>query len=748
MRYAIPITFAVIGLFTTTQVFAKSMNYDTKICGNPLFYFYGKPVFNPVFYFLSMFKYIYHEQFVPYYLNSIVYFLYFGIAALLIAIIWTMIINYIKNHEGNWHGTARFAGKRDLKKNGLLKKEGIVCGQTNDAIVKVDKYDSAVHLKSVHEGTLICHSGKMHTLLLGPSGEGKSFVIIPTIWNFKGHQIIFDPKSENFNITSREKSRYSRVIRFGPTKEDSAHYNPVEDCMREGLAYAFRDSDQMANILFAPAKESSTGSENGEYFTQSGKSFVTAALMHIRYSDYPEKNLGGIRDFFANGNESELEALMQGKGEASGALGVSQVKEMMATKHYFIINENMYKRNKAKFDKLGLKVGDKYYDPELQKLVLKGASDIMQTNAKEKASVWKTIATKIRDFDDPNIRTNMGSCDFSIQDFIDSTEPICLYLCVPNSDVDRISAVFRLFITSILMRLTENDSSFGKAELKIPLLLLLDEFPILGTFSILAKEMGILRSYNVFVMIVCQSLNQIVDRYGQHHPFLDHCSCHIVYAPGEVHDAEYFSKRMGNETVHQSKISRSGGIKIASDNNVNYSDNDFSRPLMDSADIQRLPSNQALIMVRGMQPYIAKKIPYYQDSRFKHLMGEALSWDEVFADVAGLPSQVRKRQKAKENLEKLEKTPAVYMTGDDSAVYNELYTSSEDMELAEEAYNEFHNLDYNDFYSAAPKDINYQVADNTGNSNKISENLNNDSDEEEYEYNSESEDEESTEGIF
>ena len=298
------------------------------------------------------------------------------------------------------------------------------------------------------------------------------------------------------------------------------------------------------------------------------------------------------------------------------------------------------------------------------------------------------------------------------------------------------------------MRLTENDSSFGKAELKIPLLLLLDEFPILGTFSILAKEMGILRSYNVFVMIVCQSLNQIVDRYGQHHPFLDHCSCHIVYAPGEVHDAEYFSKRMGNETVHQSKISRSGGIKIASDNNVNYSDNDFSRPLMDSADIQRLPSNQALIMVRGMQPYIAKKIPYYQDSRFKHLMGEALSWDEVFADVAGLPSQVRKRQKAKENLEKLEKTPAVYMTGDDSAVYNELYTSSEDMKLAEEAYNEFHNLDYNDLYSAVPKDINYQVADNTGNSNKISENLNDDSDEEEYEYNSESEDEESTEGIF
>ena len=581
------------------------MNYDRRIIGDPLIILFGKPIFNPVFYFLGMFKYIYHEQFIPYYTGSNVYFIYFGLAALIIAFIWTMIINYINKQEGNYLGTARFANKKDLKKNGLLKKEGIVCGQTADAIIKVDKEkDSAVHLKSIREGQLICHTGKLHTLLIGPSGEGKSFVIIPTIWNFKGHQIIFDPKSENFNTTSKEKSRYSRIIKFSPTKEDSMHYNPVEE-MREGLAYAFRDSDQMANILFAPAKESSSGSENGEYFTQSGKSFVTAALMHIRYSDYPEKNLGGIRDFFACGNEAELQALMDGGGqEASGALGAAQVKEMVNTKHYFIITEKMYNRNKEKFDKLQLGIGDKYYDPELQKLVLKGASDIMQTNAKEKASVWKTIATKIRDFDDPNIRTNMSSCDFCVDDFINSTTPICLYLCVPNSDVNRISAVFRLIVTSILMRLTEEDSSYGKSALKIPLLLLLDEFPILGTFSVLATQMGILRSYNVFVMIVCQSLNQIVDRYGPHHPFLDHCSCHIVYAPGEVNDAEYFSKRMGNETIHQSKTSRSGGLKLMNDSNINYSDNDFSRALMDGADIQRLPSNQALIMVRGMTPYM------------------------------------------------------------------------------------------------------------------------------------------------
>lgn len=677
------------------------MNYDTDICGNPLILFFGKPVFNPIFYFLSMFKYIYYKDFIPYYLNSITYFLYFGVVALAYAFIWTIIVNYVNKQEGNYLGTARFANKKDLKKNGLLKKEGVVCGQTSDAIIKVDKYDSAVHLKSIKEGRLICHTGKMHTLLIGPSGEGKSYVIIPTIWNFKGHIIVFDPKSENFNTTSKTKSEYSRIIKFSPTREDSMHYNPVEE-MREGLAYAFRDSDQMANILFAPAKESSTSSENGEYFTQSGKSFVTAALMHIRYSDYPEKNLGGIRDFFSCGNEAELAALIEGgQGqEASGALGTSQVKEMVNTKHYFIITERMYNREKKKFDKLGLKIGDKYYDPELQKLVLKGASDIMQTNAKEKASVWKTIATKIRDFDDPNIRKNMGNCDFCVDDFINSEEPICLYLCVPNSDVNRISSVFRLIVTNILMRLTEEDSGFGKCQLKIPLLLLLDEFPVLGTFSVLATQMGILRSYNVFVMIVCQSLNQIVDRYGQHHPFLDHCSCHIVYAPGEVNDAEYFSKRMGNETIHQNKVSRSGGLRLMNDSNINYSDNDFSRALMDGADIQRLPSNQALIMVRGMPPYIAKKIPYWQDSRFKKLMKPPVDWEDMYADAAGLPSQIVRKQKAKDNREKLNNTPAVWITERNvKKVYDQVYDTQSD-ELSETIMEEFYQYDPLELYYA------------------------------------------------
>lgn len=723
------------------------MNYDQRICGKPLLEFYGKPLFNPVYYFLSMFKYIYLKDFAQYYINSIMYFLYFGIVALLVAMVWTLIINYITKKEGNYHGTAHFANKKDLKKNGLLKKEGIICGQTNDAIVRVDKYDSAVHLRNIKEGTLICHSGNMHTLLLGPSGEGKSFIIIPTIWKFYGHEIIFDPKSENFNTTSREKSKYCRVIKFSPTKPDSMRYNPVEDCMREGIVYAFRDSDQMANILFSPAKESSGSNEASDYFNSSGRSFVTAALIHIRYSDYPEKNLGGIRDFFANDNIEELEALMNGsQQEASGALGVSQVKEMMNTKHYFIITEDMYKRDIAKFKRLGLNVGDKYYDPELQKLVLKGASDIMQTNAKEKASVWKTIATKIRDFDDHNIRNNMGTCDFSIEDFINSETPIILYLCVPNSDVNRISAVFRLFITAILMRLTENDSGFGKAELKKPLLLLLDEFPILGTFSVLSTQMGILRSYNVFVMIVCQSLNQLVDRYGQHHPFLDHCSCHIVYAPGETHDAEYFSKRIGNETVHQSKTSRSGGLKIASDSNVNYSDNDFSRPLLDAADIQRIPSNKCLIMVRGMQPYMATKIPYYEDSRFMHLMGEPLSWNELYSDCAGLPSQLKRKAIAKANLEKLENTPTIFLRGDDSAIYDELY-DVEGTLLAEEAYNEFYHLDYNNM--DAPVSVTHNNA--TDVNYKIEDTQDSDSDtEDEYEYNAETNDTNNSEtgGIF
>lgn len=57
-------------------------------------------------------------------------------------------------------------------------------------------------------------------------------------------------------------------------------------------------------------------------------------------------------------------------------------------------------------------------------------------------------------------------------------------------------------------------------------------------------------------------------------------------------------------------------IDITTTKNINFSDRDSGRNLLDAADIKRIPGNRGLLFSHGMQPYIFKKIVYYDDKRF------------------------------------------------------------------------------------------------------------------------------------
>jgi type IV secretion system protein VirD4 len=210
-----------------------------------------------------------------------------------------------------------------------------------------------------------------------------------------------------------------------------------------------------------------------------------------------------------------------------------------------------------------------------------------------------------------------GHSDFKLQDFYDSEEPITLYLTVPFSDITRIAPVFKLLINFILNKFSRGEATYGELRLKNRILFLLDEFPVLGAFPFLSKTLGILAGYGITFYIVVQALNQIVDLYGQHHTFLDNCKTVVVYAPGKVEDAKVFTEIIGKESVVKESLSTSGSRYAVALNNLNASSQEVARDLMNPDELMKLPPTEALIMNQGMPPYIAKKVVYYQDKRFR-----------------------------------------------------------------------------------------------------------------------------------
>lgn len=672
IRIAVPVVLFILGWFIAAGKFAKSMGYYTPITGEPLWLWdkeTGEGIYNPVYYLLDFFLHMHDPYIRERLVDSIYMVLWFSIVALIFAVAWSLVIDQLFKGRRNLHGTARFATARDLKKAGLLKEEGVICGQLDSAVVLANKEkNSSISLKLKKSAPFVCHEGNVNTLLLAPTGSGKGVsVIIPTILSYRHSMIIFDPKGENYNLTAGYRKTFSRVLKFAPCSYETLRFNPVM-AIRDGDEYAFRDASLIASIIFAPSKVGGGGDEASEYFSNMAKDLVTGALLHIRFGDYPDKSLAGLLHFLT---EIDTESLESAEGDANNDIGKKQCLEMIREKHWYKITESMYANRPKYYESMTIdgKPGSEWIkkdgngkivsngligrkipakDPN-EKIKLSAQSSLSQ-NSKEKGSTYATVRSKLSLFNDPTLAAATSGTDFEIEDFIYSEEPITLYLTVPYSDVTRISPVFRLLISFMLKKFSEGETQFGEVRLKHNILFLLDEFPILGCFPDIAEVMGVLRGYGIFFLIVCQALSQLVDRYGQNQPFLDHCPVHIVFAPGSISDAEMYSRSIGQESVTEGKVSRAGRMNLTVNSNLNFSDNNFGRNLLDAADIKRLAGDKALIMVHGEQPYIAEKVVYYMDKRlterYMPYKGKAPGIRELYAECAGLPSVMKRKAEA------------------------------------------------------------------------------------------------------
>jgi type IV secretion system protein VirD4 len=616
LNWALPCLAVAIGLEISTQLFAASMKYDTRIMGPSLFVIRGREFYNPFLYLLCYAKYMLRPDFTPYLQASQPPMLAGVITAVIMIVIFGILREVVKRNE-NIHGTARWGKVKDLRKNGLTQESGVILGQLFKADIRADKSSTALVLRQRKPALLICHNGKLNTLLLAPTGSGKGVsVIIPTQLSYPGSMIIFDPKGENYQITAGFRKQFSHVIRFSPVSKETIRFNPVMAI--KGGATAFRDANLISDILFQSATTQQSGNE--EFFNNSAKDMVTISLLHLRFSDTRNKNFYGLLKIL-----SEISA-----GDEESVAGKALWESMIEAEHYYFDGE-----------------GKKVIDRDIHDIIKRGAMRQLAKNPKEQASVFSTVFAKLQLFDDPLIANATAESDFDLADFINSKEPISLYLTVPYSDIDRISAVFRLLITFILKQFSDGETRHGSVKLKNHLLILLDEFPVLGCFPYIEQVMGVLRGYGINFLIVCQSLSQLVKIYGEHHAFLDHCVVKTIFQPGKIEDAEKFSREIGKQTVSQENISRSGKRFGVSMSNVNISDNVTGNNLINADELMKLDANECVIMAHGMPPYIGKKVVYYQDGRFaeKTKLEAPENLEEMRKEIRDLPSNVKNRAK-------------------------------------------------------------------------------------------------------
>jgi len=197
-------------------------------------------------------------------------------------------------------------------------------------------------------------------------------------------------------------------------------------------------------------------------------------------------------------------------------------------------------------------------------------------------------------------------------------EPLSIYLGVQPADIETVSPVLRLFFQQAVD--VNTDVEFGQDEKhRYRVLFGMDEFATIK--KVPAIEMGIpyIRSYGLLLLALFQSEAQLAREYTTDgaKAFSDNFGCAIFYTPAaaDVKGAEKLSSILGNQTVKAKSRSRRGTWGW-DDRSRSQTESDQRRPLMLPQEILRMPIDEAIVVVSGMNPIRARKPFAGGDPRF------------------------------------------------------------------------------------------------------------------------------------
>lgn len=339
--------------------------------------------------------------------------------------------------------------------------------------------------------------------VLGSSGSGKTTTyVMGNLTKLSGSYIIADTKgnlARKFGSKLRKAGYDVKVIDF-VNLEKSVGYNPMDYIRRyDGGGYSEQDVIKLAALL-SPITD-----KDDPYWQESARNLICAFIALALETEEPEdQNLATVGKYAA-----ELGFLTWDKNK-------NPINNSM--RHLHERFEDAHKRNPRS---LAWRKYNYY-------------SDIQQSER-----TWACIINYTQKV--------MSSFDisafdlmFTNEDKIDLAKPgkeKCAYFVnVSDSDrsLDTISNIFYTQLFQVLMSEADNNKN---SRLDVPVRIILDDFATNVYIPDFDKLISVIRSRDISVSLILQSLTQLDSLYGEYAARTILCSCdHILYLGG--HDLE------------------------------------------------------------------------------------------------------------------------------------------------------------------------------------------------------------------
>jgi type IV secretion system protein VirD4 len=434
---------------------------------------------------------------------------------------------------------------------------------------------------------VLTYGGDEHAMVVGASRSGKGVGhVIPSLLSWPQSVFVYDRKGELWHVTADHRKRFSHTFYFAPTDPNTARWNPLFE-VRKGLMEV-ADVQNIVGILVDPI-----GLKQGnlDFWDQSAANFFTGLILHVLYTvPDRQKTLGEVRRLLID-IEPTLDAMLETKhrwrSDAHAADGLAR-------------------------DDRGRTIAEVH--PE----VWLGATALRSMEARVRSSVLATAQKSLALWADPLVAHATSWSDFCIGDLACAASPVSFYLVTPQAHADRLAFLVRVMLRQSLGSLMETIDADSRGRPKAHrVLMMLDEFPKLGSLPFLENALGEMAGYGITAHLICQSFNDVFSRYGVHTSIFDNMHITAAFATSEPDSIERIIKRAGKAL--EMRESYSDPRLLFGRGHRSRSQHEVERYVLGEQDVRGLHGDRQFLFVNAARPFIAGKLRHFAEPRLKRL---------------------------------------------------------------------------------------------------------------------------------
>ena len=450
-------------------------------------------------------------------------------------------------------------------------------------------YDPASPGKKIMVGAigtkLIGIEDNRHILTVAGSRAGKSVTVIGNLLFYRGSVLATDPKAELANITAARRAALGqKVFVLDPFKQANrsaapfrARFNPMASLSADNPT-VIEDAGLIADGLVIAAGRD-------PHWDESARNFIEGVILHVATAPqhHAERNLVTVRALLRKALSIEIDE--------------EHDEDYFPFRDEMLANAAQLKRTPRLAH-----VGD----------AIEGSTlEFYDKGENERSSVMSTVRRHTKVLDYASMRDVLSGHDFDLADLKRDLSGITVYLCLPASKIGLCSRWLRVFVNQLLDAMERE-----KRKPAAPVLVCLDEFPVLGHMSQLENAAGQIASFDVKLWVILQDWGQGKTLYKERwESFAANAGIMQFFGNNDMATAEYVSRRLGKTLISATRDGEVGADQ-AEKGLSGRSDSLELHDLAAPEEVTRLFARsdrlkRQLVIWAGYNPMILQRVEYF-----------------------------------------------------------------------------------------------------------------------------------------